>query len=105
MKTASVATRLVFATCLLGGLSASVQARTLTPQDEARIHLGMTPAEVRQILGKPDHMARYAYHHQLAWAYQLPDQVVRPGDKVFEVTYENGVVASASDRYLEENDD
>jgi outer membrane protein assembly factor BamE (lipoprotein component of BamABCDE complex) len=102
MKTQLI-TRLMMAACLAAGLSAAAQARNLSEQDKSQIHVGMTQSEVQQVLGKPDHIAGYALNKETAWQYELDDQIARPGDKIFEVTYENGVVASSGDRYIQED--
>ena len=101
----SIAGKLILAGCLAIGLSAAAQARDLSSAQEAQIQHGMSQADVQQVLGKADHVERYALNKETAWQYELRDQVVRPGDKVFEVTFDaNGRVVGASDRWLQNDD-
>jgi hypothetical protein len=60
-----------FAVALLAG-GAGPQRRE--PAEASQLRLGMTPAEVRQTLGPPNHVARQILYHRYLeqWIYNAP---------------------------------
>ncbi len=64
---------LVPAALLLGLTLAQTALASITPAQQAQIKVGMTMAEVRQLLGEPAHTVRLRHTNGPTWKYDLND--------------------------------
>jgi hypothetical protein len=68
-----------FAACWIVGLAAGAQPHPDVPASEkiARLRKGMSPADVRQLLGKPPRVARQILYqrHREQWLYSEPEPI------------------------------
>ena len=90
--------RVLLAVGLLAGAAAAQAASgfTINPNQESLVTPGMTAAQVRQALGRPEHRVHYRNEPGMTFTYHV---VGGPEVRLFDVDFDAaGRVASTSER-------
>jgi len=96
------APRLLLAAGLLLGAVAAQAASgfSISPADEQKVSVGMSQAEVMQVLGRPSRNQHFMNEPGLTWTYEVPAGL--ESRTLFDIDFgADGKVASVNERFVD----
>ena len=96
------ALRLLLAAGLMVGAVAAQAASGffIRPADEQRVSVGMSEAEVMQVLGRPSRNQHFMNEVGRTWTYEVPEGL--DGRTLFDIDFgADGKVASVNERFID----
>ena len=96
------APRLLLAAGLMLGAVAAQAASgfSITPADEQRVSVGMSEAEVMQVLGRPSRNQHFMNEPGLTWTYEVPAGL--ESHTLFDIDFgADGKVTSVNERFVD----